>query len=78
MQKTREAQSTDPRDKVYALLGLTNDGDDLVPFPNYKHSIGKVLVDFTRAVIKSKKSLNYLYLREFAPLGGEGLMPTWH
>jgi hypothetical protein len=76
MRKSQAAQSTDPRDKIYALLGLTYDGDDLVPYPNYRQSISEVLRDFTKAVIKSNKSLDYIL---FTPLGNikqEGI-PTW-
>lgn len=76
MQKSHNALSSDPRDKIYALLGLTRDGDDLVPYPNYKQNIGEVLRDFTRAVIKSKKSLDYLYSIPLAPFRGEGV-PNW-
>jgi len=36
MRKSQAAQSTTPRDKIYVLLGLTYDGDDLVPYPDYK------------------------------------------
>ena len=36
MRKSQAAQSTTPRDKICVLLGLTYDGDDLVPYPDYK------------------------------------------
>ena len=76
MRKSQAAQSTDPRDKIYALLGLTHDGDDLVPFPNYKQHISEVLRDFTKAVMKSKRTLDYLF---FGPPGQpeQEDLPTW-
>jgi hypothetical protein len=76
MQRSQAAQATDPRDKIYALLGLTYDGDDLVPYPNYRQSIGEVLGDFTRTMMKSKRSLDYLFFTS----SGQALiedMPTW-
>lgn len=76
MQKSHAAHSTDPRDKIYALLGLTYDGDDLVPFPNYRQTLGEVLRDFTRATIRSKTSLDYLFCGPLVKPAIEGL-PTW-
>jgi len=33
---SRPAQATDPRDKIFALLGLCHDSSTYVPVPNYK------------------------------------------
>lgn len=35
---TRHTRSSDPRDKIFALLGITSNGSELVPTPNYKQS----------------------------------------
>lgn len=63
MKWSQAAETTDPRDKIYSLLGLSDDGDDLVQYPNYRQPIHEVLRDFTRAVMNSKRSLDYLFLR---------------
>jgi hypothetical protein len=76
MRKSRAAQSTDPRDKIYALLGLTSDGDDLVPYPNYKQPLHEVLRDFTKAMMKSGRTLDYLLFETPGKLGNEDF-PTW-
>jgi hypothetical protein len=62
MDQTYDALSTDPRDKIFALLGLCHDGDELVPIPNYKQSVDEILRDFTRAVISAKRCLDYVSL----------------
>ena len=36
---SRYSLAKDERDKVYALLGLTSDGGDLIPTPTYTESI---------------------------------------
>jgi hypothetical protein len=76
MHKSHAAQSTDSRDKIYALLGLTYDGDDLVPYPNYKQPIVEVLRDFTKAMMKSKRTLDFLLFRTPWQLEQKDL-PTW-
>jgi hypothetical protein len=37
------SQSTDPRDKIYALLGLTLDGGDIIDYPSYTRHSDEVL-----------------------------------
>jgi hypothetical protein len=62
MDQTDDSPSTDPRDKLFALLGLCHDGEQLVPYPNYKQSVDEILRDFTRAVISAYNDLDYLCL----------------
>lgn len=65
---SRYSLATDPRDKVYALLGLTNDGSNLVPLPTYTSSVEKVFHDLTAAIIRSRQRSNVLLLASWAPL----------
>jgi hypothetical protein len=60
MNETRASVSTDIRDKIYALLGLTPDGADLVPTPNYIRSAQSVYFQTLKAMIS--KSPEYAYL----------------
>ena len=45
------AGATDPRDKIYALLGLTRDGTQLVPLPNYAQPVSDVFLEVTQKMV---------------------------
>jgi hypothetical protein len=61
--RSQSALSTDPRDKLYALLGLVFDGDHFIPEPNYNLSKEETYTDFSLALIKNMFSLDFIYLR---------------
>ncbi len=44
------ALATDPRDKIFALLGLCHDGATFVPVPNYKQPLQTVIVEMVSKV----------------------------
>lgn len=48
---SRRSQSTEPRDKIYALLGLTLDGSEVVPIPNYVEELETVFTKLTGNII---------------------------
>ena len=54
-----DSKATDPRDKVYGVLGLFNDSryaDDVVPIePNYNLSVQEVYIKTARYLISSTK-----------------------
>ena len=56
-----EAEASDPRDKVYALLGLTFDKDAYVTTPNYSWSKEQICISMSNTVIWSKKSLDIIF-----------------
>lgn len=56
IQWSHYALATDPWDKIYALLGLTLDGPQLVPILNYKQNLDQVLGDLTRAMVDADRS----------------------
>lgn len=64
---SHKSMATDPRDKIFALLGLTVDGPKLVPVPNYKHSLGEILRDMTRAMVVAERSLDLIFIRSLHP-----------
>lgn len=73
---SHKSMATDPRDKIFALLGLTVDGSKLVPVPNYMHSLGDILRDMTRAMIVAERSLDLIFIRSLhAP--NDPTMPSW-
>ena len=54
VQSTRSLASDD-RDKIYALLGLSADGADIVPTPNYRQPSIKVY--FYKAMLSLRSIL---------------------
>jgi hypothetical protein len=59
LRMTREMEATDPRDKLYALLGV-DDVRDIPVHPNYQHSVLQVYTDFTVDYIKTRADLEIL------------------
>src|SRR5690348_5726806 len=59
LNKFRRYKSTDPRDKLYALLGLLSISDDM-PFhkPDYSLPASTVFCETSRALINYERSLN--------------------
>lgn len=47
--ETQQYLSKDPRDKIFALLGICSDGAALVPTPNYSQSVGENLCRFDQS-----------------------------
>ncbi len=60
---TRYSLATDERDKLYALLSLTSNGENVINFPNYKQSIGTVLKEMTKSLLLSGVSLDIITFR---------------
>lgn len=75
MLRTIYARTTDPRDKAYALLGLSRDGSEVVPIPNYRQDPVDVFTAISRYMIVTQ-GLTSLIL-----LGGSrhdrDNVPTW-
>jgi hypothetical protein len=72
MYATRNFQATDPRDKVYALLGLSRHKSMVVP--DYSRDIDSVLTGLIKTVIHSDRSLRCLtYNRQ----GSNKFGPSW-
>jgi hypothetical protein len=55
-----KSQATDRRDKAFSLLGLTHNGFDYVPLPNYTQSADDSSLEISVALIKKQKSLQML------------------
>jgi hypothetical protein len=60
MNETRASVSTDIRDKIYALLGLTRNGTDIVPTPNYIRPAQSVYFQALKAFISKSSDFAYL------------------
>lgn len=67
---------TDPRDSIFALIGITSDGPTLVPAPNYFQHPAAVSASLTRALFHKTKNLNLLTAGEWFKERSDSL-PTW-
>jgi len=61
---TRNSSATDPKDKIYALLGLTNDGPIIVGLPRYNVAAEIMLKQVTANIFLKERNLNFIGLRK--------------
>lgn len=52
LRATRNFNASDPRDRIYALLGISSDGGQLGILPDYSSSYEEVCVKLTKALIR--------------------------
>lgn len=52
--------ATGVRDKIYGILGLTSDGSDLVPAPNYLQPAISVYFQLLKGLLSEQAELAYL------------------
>ena len=72
----RELKATDPRDKVYAILGLTPEAN-AVPI-DYNSSLGRVFADTAYALIHLRKDLDVLsHVHHHEDYNGSSEFPSW-
>ncbi len=77
LRHARNCLSSDPRDRVYAFLGLAEGPYDIAPCYDAAHTVERVLVDTALAIIKHDRSLGVL---THVGSGGAALglgVPTW-
>ncbi len=55
-------KATDPRDKLFALLGLATDTDDPVLHPNYRATVRQVFTASSRYMMTTNRSLRILHI----------------
>jgi len=66
-------RATDPKDKIYGILGLARDAETLAVTPDYRMSVGAVYSDVT-AKILSNGGLHLLQLCGYNP---HSELPSW-
>ncbi|KAI4267787.1 MAG: hypothetical protein L6R38_008099 [Xanthoria sp. 2 TBL-2021] len=72
----RHCEATDPRDKVYALLGIASDmPDDADLKPNYAKSVAEVYQDLVEFIVKKDRNLDILRACHIS--GPEHDLPSW-
>ncbi|KAG4441522.1 hypothetical protein IFR05_002979 [Cadophora sp. M221] len=74
---SRKALATDPRDKIFALLGLCHDGSTFVPVPNYRQPLESIIADMSKAMMRLNKSLDAICLRGISLNQSKAPVPTW-
>jgi hypothetical protein len=71
----RDCESTDPKDKVYGLLGLSGDVEDIGIMPNYDQSPEEIFTDLFKKHVLATNSLDMIcaarFPRRFSSL------PSW-
>ncbi|OTA55799.1 HET-domain-containing protein [Hypoxylon sp. EC38] len=76
--RSRYSLATNPRDKVYALLNLARDGNDLVPTPTYTEPIEEVFKELTMTFLLSPHPIEAVILSSWAPLNARSeTWPPW-
>lgn len=75
---SRASVSTDERDKVYALLGLAGDSEELMPLPSYAEDVSAIFMELTRKIMESPQPSNVLGLARRSPLKDRFTsVPVW-
>lgn len=73
---TRKHYATDPRDKIYGLLGMSSDYSSEELIPNYHRTVNEVYVDLVEAHLTRYSSLHILNICEPQRAREAGL-PSW-
>jgi hypothetical protein len=79
MTRTLHCNSALHRDRVYALLGLTRDGTEMVPLPNYVQSDPEVFESILRRMIVGQGQLDLILVASLgrSELSFPSWLPTW-
>lgn len=76
LQECRSSIATDPRDKIYAMIGLFNPpgGVDFTIQPDYRADVSKVYLDFAIKSLQATQNLDLLSVPRAPPREG---LPLW-
>jgi len=74
--RTRHASSTDPKNKLSALLGLVYDGTNFIPHPDYNLSKEEVYRKFSIALLENGYPLDLIRIRS-AKQKVDTSLPSW-
>jgi hypothetical protein len=75
LDKSRGARSTDPRDRIFGVLGVSSDAQLLFPQPGYTASVSMVYAEFVRAYIKEYGDLDVICFGR--PSRVQSDLPSW-
>jgi hypothetical protein len=71
----RHTGATDSKDKVYALLAIASNVDDICPQPDYNLSVKEVFTDVAKSIMR--KSCNLDLLSECGSVSSVSGIPSW-
>jgi len=77
IQLTQHTLATDPRDKIFALLGISHDGHVFVPVPNYKQPFEIVLTEMVKTMMAMDRCLNLIWVKGNFPKNSNLVLPSW-
>ncbi|KPM41988.1 hypothetical protein AK830_g4599 [Neonectria ditissima] len=80
LQDTRDYQASDPRDKLYALLGITSDVTTAELIPDYAKPVERVFEDLVKFVAMQQDNLDILSSGRHFCVSGHGSqswLPDW-
>jgi hypothetical protein len=78
MRWSYKTTATDPRDKIYGLLGLCHDSDTYVPVPNYKQAVEDIIADMSKRMMGISRSLDLMCLKGISLCGANSsTLPSW-
>ena len=72
---SRHRNTSDPRDKIFAYIGLANPAYGIVP--DYSHPIDRVLLDTTVKIIETENSLDILWHAAASETQHTASLPSW-
>ncbi|KAH9877994.1 hypothetical protein J1614_003211 [Plenodomus biglobosus] len=75
--RCRSSLATNPRDKVFGVLGLTTDAHTLDFRPDYKSEVHEAYTDIAFAIIKLEGSLDVLGVPRGTGPSAAPLLPSW-
>ena len=75
--ESRNSLSTDPRDKMYALLGLSSDGSGIVPSPNYYELWELVYSKAAENIIAGQGKIGAILLARYNDSQRNERLPSW-
>lgn len=75
LQLSSQKKASDPRDKVFGILGLVNRFGQIFLVPDYRKSVGTVFTEAAKVVINFSKSLKIL--RYSSRESGLDDRPSW-
>jgi hypothetical protein len=70
-------RAKDPRDKVYALLGLAIDADELDIIPDYGQPVEDIYTETAWKLLRSDFSLLFMAQQNNRDIKGESAVPSW-
>lgn len=75
--KTQDSLSKDDRDKVFALIGICKDANELVPTPSYYLSTEHIAAEITREVLRRNARFDLILADQQHRSISPGQLPTW-